>query len=262
MSTFKDRLQQQGLLPSTQAKYEDIISGADQDDLLNWIRRKVNARTPLGTILPMRAAVSHYLIAQGYDEEDIKGLLPKAKGRKAKIRHALTPEQLARYHAAIEQMVPDPSRTILDLLPSCGLRISEITGLKRNQYVQDAQGGYFKFRGKGDKERIVPLPQAAERILAKYLSTHSGAWLFPGRAGMPLTPHAVRIYTRKMRMKYPELGELSPHVLRHTYASLMLRKGVDLRRLQLLLGHESIQTTQRYLHPDLDDLRDAARQLD
>lgn len=264
--SFDDRLRQQGLLPGTQKKYKEIIDGADTDDLIAWIQKKVHARTPLGTVLPLRAAVTHYLISElGYDPADLKELLPKARGRKAKLRPSLTADQLAFYHAALEKHVPNPSYTILSLLPDTGLRISEMTSLRVHEYIQDAQGGYLRFRGKGDKERIVPLTPRAERKLQAYIAEHQpNTWIFTGKSGnTPITPHAVRVYTRKIRGLYPSLGPtLSPHVLRHTYATMSLRKGTDLRTLQALLGHESITTTQRYTHPDLSDLRAAARRLE
>ena len=73
----------------------------------------------------------------------------------------------------------------------------------------------------------------------------------------PIGPHGVRKYTRKIAADYPSLSGLSPHVLRHTFATMALRNGMDLARLQTILGHESIETTRRYLHPTVGDLQDA-----
>lgn len=257
-------LKRQGLLPSTRDKYKEILEAADTDDLIGWIERKTHARTPIGTILPMRAAVKHYLVAVlGYPEEHVQELLPKAKGRDAKLRQALSPRQLALYHAAVEQVDVEPAHTILTLLPMTGLRISEICGL-RVENVRTFEGRpYLNFRGKRDKERIVPLTRGGAQALDLYFEKEQpSGWLFTGYSGHPIGAHAVRKYTRKIAQDYPDLVGLSPHVLRHTFATMALRKGMDLKRLQNLMGHESIQTTSRYLHPSVRDLQDAVDQME
>ena len=79
-SALEQRLKRHGLLPSTRNKYYEILNGADRSDIVGWINGKVHARTPIGTILPMRAAVKHYLVAElGYTEEEVQNLLPKAR---------------------------------------------------------------------------------------------------------------------------------------------------------------------------------------
>lgn len=260
---LRHHLKRQGLLPSTRSKYAEILEGAPTEDLISWVHGKVHARTPLGTVLPMRAAVKHYLVAvQGYDPDDVDELLPKAKGRPAKMRKALSPRQLALYHIAVADIDREPAHTILALLPATGLRISEMCGMKRENIKHHEGRMYFQFRGKRDKERIVPLTSAGERELHTYLEAkHPKSWLFPTHSGAPISPHGVRKYTRKIAADHPELEGLSPHVLRHTYATMALRRGVDLKKLQALLGHESIQTTSRYLHPDVTDLQQAVDKL-
>jgi site-specific recombinase XerD len=259
---FQHHLKQQGLLPSTRQKYTEIIDSAGNNELLSWIRNKVHARTPIGTVLPMRAAVSHYLISEmGYSAEEVKQLLPKAKGREAALRQALSPSQLAQYHAAVAQVDREPAHTILTLLPMTGLRISEICGMTLENVRLYEGRPILDFRGKGDKGRIVPLGNAGKKALDSYMEREGKGlthWLFPtyNFAG-PIGPHAVRKYTRKIATDYPSLSGLSPHVLRHTFATLALRNGMDLARLQIILGHKSIETTRRYLHPTVGDLQDA-----
>ena len=109
----------------------------------------------------------------------------------------------------------------------------------------------------------MPLNAAASRLLEDYLAEHPTTdHLFAGPSGFPITPHAVRKHTRALAESYPELAGLSPHVLRHTFATMSIRKGVDIATLKALLGHENIATTQRYLHPDLDMLSEAVDRLD
>lgn len=263
-AALSKHLVHEGLLPSTREKYEEILESADLQDPVAWMKRRVHARTPIGTVLPMRAAIKHYLIAvHGYTEEEIQQLLPKAKGRQAKERQPLNPEQLAIYTAAVEQMDQEPARTILLLLPKTGLRISEITGLKSEDIKEIGGIPVMDFRGKGDKPRVVPLSRSALVTLNEYFDKHGRhEFVFPTYLGPPISPHGVRKYTRALAARYPILAGLSPHVLRHTFATMALSRGVDLRRLQELLGHNSIQTTQRYLHPSISDLAKAVNALE
>lgn len=262
--SLQERFEQRGLLKSTKDKYEEILDAAKKDDIIGWLNRKVNARTPIGTVLPARAAVKHYLISvQGYDEDTVDEMLPAAKGRQAQVRNALNGEQLATYLAAVDTIDAEPTRTILLLLPKVGLRISEMCNMRMDQVLERSGRLYFSFRGKGDKHRMVPLPGTAEKTLREYLETHTDKeHLFPSSWGGPVTPHAVRKYTRQIADDFPQLAGLSPHILRHTYATTLLRKGVDLKTLQVLMGHSNIQTTQRYLHPDVDDLTVAIDKLE
>jgi site-specific recombinase XerD len=256
-------LDKNGLADSTQDKYGRILDQAVGNDLVEWIHQRVSKSTPVGTVLPLRAAVKHYLVAVlGYDEDEVKGLLPKARGRSNRLRHALSPGQLALYHAALETLDSEPSRTILGLLPATGLRIGEITSLRKANLKKASGRMYLVFRGKRDKERTVPLNSAASALLEEYLHDHpTSDYLFAGPSGFPITPHAVRKHTRGLAERHPELAGLSPHVLRHTFATMSVRKGVDLATLKALLGHENIATTQRYLHPDLDMLSEAVDRL-
>jgi len=261
---LRQHLKRRGLLPSTRAKYEEIIDSAGGKNLIEWINQKVHARTPIGTVLPARAAVKHYLMAEeGYTEAELEQLLPKARGRKTKYRDALSPRQLALYHAAVDQVDREPAHTILKLLPKTGLRISEICSLQAFDIETQDGNSYLVFRGKGDKQRVVPLVGSAEALLAAFMDRRQPEkWLFTGYMGRPVGPHAIRKYTRKIAADHPELAGLSPHILRHTFATMALRKGMDLKRLQEILGHESIKTTERYLHPTRSDLHDAMRRME
>jgi site-specific recombinase XerD len=265
MGDLATRLRQHGLLPSTRNQYQSIVERTGGQDPITWLRNSIHARTPIGTVLPYRAAIKHYLIAEhGYTEEELKELLPKARGRPTALRHALSPEQLGVYHMAVEEVGREPIQTLLELLPKTGLRISEICGLSKDN-IEKIQGGYyFVFRGKRDKERAVPLNKSARQTLRRYLKDYppQGDWLFPGYMGHPISPHAVRKVTRRMAADYPELQGLSPHTLRHTFATMLLESGTDLRTLQQLLGHESIQTTARYAHPSPRHLSSAVEKLD
>lgn len=254
-------LQEQGLLPSTRSKYASILAASGPDPAA-WLRKRLNTRLPIGTVLPLRAAVKHYLLSEGYEEDEVAALLPKAKGRPSGVRDALSPEQLVTYYLVAEEQ-ENPVRAILLLLPRTGLRISEMCNLRLENLTRKSNVRGLLFRGKRDEERFVPLNRPALRTLETYLEEADPEdWIFSGYMGGPITPAAVRKVTRAMRADHPELGELSPHVLRHTFATTLLRNGTDLRRVQALMGHRNIETTARYLHPDAGMLQQAVEDLE
>lgn len=256
---LEQRLKQLQLVPSTRQKYQEIIAGAETDDLLSWIEQRVSERTPMGTILPLRAAVKHYLIAeQGYSDAELHDLLPKTQGMDAEHHKPLSSTQLAVYHAAVEQVDVDPAYTILKLLPLTGLRIGEITALKKDHIKWEGRDVNLVFQNQGGTERSVPLPDAAIRTIERYLDRMDPTdWLFCGYLGNPITPHAIRVYTRRIASEHPVLEGLCPHRLRATYAMMLVRKGVSLPAIQRALGHKTITTTHRYVYADLSELRAA-----
>jgi integrase/recombinase XerD len=138
---------------------------------------------------------------------------------------------------------------LLELLYATGMRVSELVELKRAAVMRDA--GFLTVRGKGGKERIVPLTDRARDAVKAYLGKlEPGAWLFPagGESG-----HLTRqVFARELKGIAARAGispaRVSPHVLRHAFASHLLAGGADLRVVQTLLGHSDISTTQIYTH--------------
>lgn len=255
-------LQQQRLAPSTREKYASILETVEGADPIDWLHKRLEPKTPIGTVLPLRAAVKHYLLSQGYEEDDIRALLPKAKGRPSGTRDALTPDQLMAYYQAVEEY-SDPVRTILRLLPRTGLRISEMCNLKVENDTKRSGVRGLLFRGKRDEERFVPLNKPAILALDEFKKRASPTeWFFLGYGGSPITPAAVRKVTRAIAAEVRDLAGLSPHQLRHTFATSLLRSGTDLRSVQALMGHKNIETTARYLHPDAAMLRGAVDGLE
>jgi len=142
------------------------------------------------------------------------------------------------------------ARAALEILYATGLRVSELLGLPRRALAGDA--AVLMISGKGGKERIVPLSEAAKVAAAELIALHDtgGRWLFPGRdARHALTRQG---FGQMLKLVALEAGldpaRVSPHVLRHSFASHLLAHGADLRSLQLLLGHADIATTQIYTH--------------
>lgn len=150
-------------------------------------------------------------------------------------------------------------RAILELLYSSGLRVSELSGLNLDDI--NVTEGLAKTRGKGKKERIVPVGKKALEALKSYmleslLLKKTDRALFLNRNGLRLTDRSIR----RIVLKYSRMSELSgrvsPHTLRHTFATHLLQSGADLRVIQELLGHSSLSTTQKYTHLDITHLMD------
>jgi integrase/recombinase XerC len=147
-------------------------------------------------------------------------------------------------------------RAILEMLYSCGLRVSELTGLMIGDI--DLSGGMVRVMGKGGKERIVPVGSRAIEAIRDYLaergeSTGNGI-LFLNTRGQRINRRSVARIIDIHVMRIAAFKRISPHILRHTFATHMLEGGADLRAIQELLGHASLSTTQKYTHVGIDRL--------
>jgi integrase/recombinase XerD len=149
------------------------------------------------------------------------------------------------------------ARAALEILYATGIRVSELLTLPRTALSRDAQTMIIK--GKGGKERMVPLSASAKQATAALLAATevSSRWLFPGRdPKRPLTRQAFFLLLKQVALQAGlDPARVSPHVLRHSFASHMLARGADLRSLQMLLGHADISTVQIYTHVQTDRLR-------
>jgi integrase/recombinase XerC len=143
-------------------------------------------------------------------------------------------------------------RSILELFYQCGLRLSELTALADAQIEWNVQS--LRVMGKGRKMRLVPFGELAARRLREYIEARDSKFgkgserLFVGRSGKPLTSRSVARVVEKHTAKLREGNKLSPHALRHTFATHLLDNGADLLAVAELLGHASIKTTQIYTH--------------
>lgn len=148
------------------------------------------------------------------------------------------------------------ARAALELLYATGMRISELLSLPRA--ALGAKAEVMIIKGKGNKERMVPLSEAAKEAAAALLEATdvAGRWLFPGRdPKQPLTRQALFLLLKQIALEAGlDPDRVSPHVLRHSFASHMLARGADLRSLQMLLGHADISTVQIYTHVQTERL--------
>lgn len=204
-----------------------------------------------------------FLAREGIEQDDPSGRLrpPKAPRRLPK---ALTIDQVERLLGA--PSADDPigirDRALLELLYATGARVSEAVGLD----VDDlAHGDVLRLRGKGSKERIVPIGSFAREATDAYLTRvrpglaakgRASARLFLGARGAPLSRQSAWLVIRAAAERAHITAEVSPHTLRHSFATHLLQGGADVRVVQELLGHASVATTQIYTHVSVDTLRD------
>jgi len=181
-----------------------------------------------------------------------------------KLPQVLTRDEVARLLS--EPAGTDPpalrDRALLELMYACGLRASEAVDLEVGDV--DLEAGVLRARGKGNKERIVPIGSAATQAVALYLARgrprlvgdRLEARLFVNRRGTGLTRQGLYKIVQRHALGAGLAARMSPHTLRHTFATHLLAGGCDLRSLQEMLGHADIGTTQLYTHLSTDRLRD------
>lgn len=188
-----------------------------------------------------------FLLREGIRADDPTRLLDAPRIGRALPKYLSETEVDALLEAAIGENQGELMHAALEILYATGLRVSELLALPRTALAGDA--ALLLIRGKGGRERIVPLSDAA-RDAAASIAKHKGKWLFPGRD--PLRPLTRQAFARLVKQAALAAGiaphRVSPHVLRHSFASHMLARGADLRSLQTLLGHADIATTQIYTH--------------
>jgi integrase/recombinase XerC len=161
----------------------------------------------------------------------------------------------------MDSIRPYRDHAMIRLFLQTGLRLDELVRLERSDI--NLREGYIRVRGKGDKERLLPLTEATARALQEHLERLLPASpqiekVFLNQRGQPITWRGVQmIFDRICRQAGLVRPGLSPHKLRHTCLTLLLREGVDLMTLKELAGHASISSTAVYAHVDLDDVRNA-----
>jgi integrase/recombinase XerD len=207
----------------------------------------------------------NYLILENYIENNPMELIESPKLSR-KLPDVLTTEEIDQLIAAIDLSKPEGerNRAIIETLYGCGLRVSELINLKISDLFFEE--GFIKVTGKGNKQRYVPINEYTQKYINLYIQyirskikihqDHQD-FLFLNRRGKKLTRNMIFIIIKDLMKKTGITKNISPHSLRHSFASHLLENGADLRSIQLLLGHESITTTEIYLHMDRQQLHDA-----
>jgi integrase/recombinase XerD len=204
----------------------------------------------------------HFMLIDGYIEQDPTELLENPVVGEH-LPEFLTPQEVDILEDSIDLSVPEGhrNRAIIEVLFSCGLRVSELVTLKFSQLF--AKERYLRIMGKGSKERLVPISERALREIDNYLVWRDTLAIKPGeqdyvflnRRGAHLTRTMILIMIKRQAQQAGMTKTISPHTLRHSFATAMLEGGADLRVIQALLGHETIGTTEIYMHISMQTLR-------
>jgi integrase/recombinase XerD len=209
-------------------------------------------------------AFYRFLVMDGYIEQDPTELL-ESPVLGEHLPEFLTPQEVDQLEDSIDLSKPEGhrNRAIIEVLFSCGLRVTELVNLKWSQLFREER--YLRIFGKGSKERLVPISDRAMHEIDNYLPWRNELTIKPGeedyiflnRRGAHLTRTMILIMLKQQAVEAGIQKTISPHTLRHSFATALLEGGADLRVIQALLGHESIGTTEIYVHISTQTLRDA-----
>lgn len=204
-----------------------------------------------------------YLVISGILKDDPSELL-EAPTVGEHLPEVLSTEEIDRMEAAIDlsKWEGQRNKAIIELLFSCGLRVSELVNLKFNDVFEREK--FLRIVGKGDKERLVPISESALHEIKLWLYDRNLMKIKPGeqdyvflnRRGAHLTRTMILIMIKRTAEEAGITKTVSPHTLRHSFATELLKGGADLRAIQEMLGHENIKTTQIYTHIDITTLRE------
>ena len=239
----------------------------DHDQLhhfLIWISELGLSARSQARILSGLKAFYRYLLMEEQIEKDPTALLEGPRlGRK--LPEVLSMDEIDNMQAKIDLSKPEGRRNkaMLEVLYSCGLRVSELVGLQISNIFRTE--GFIRIIGKGDKERLVPVSQSALKEIDLYLpdrnslviQSGSEDILFLNRRGRMLTRVMVFTIIKALAQAAGIKKTVSPHTFRHSFATHLVEGGADLRAVQEMLGHESIITTEIYTHLDREYLREA-----
>lgn len=226
------------------------------------ISKSVNARSQSRIISGLKSFFS-YLIFEDYRTDNPMELIETPKiGRK--LPDTLSLYEIDKLIAAIDLSKEEGHRNkaIIETLYSCGLRVSELVSLKISDLFFDE--GFIKVTGKGNKQRFVPIAKSTQNLIEIYqksIRNHLQIYkkdedtLFLNRRGKQLTRAMIFTIIKNLAIEINLQKNISPHTLRHSFATHLLENGADLRSIQMLLGHESITTTEVYVHVDRTHLK-------
>jgi len=243
---------------------ESVTGEQIQDFIAHLHDSGLSKRSQARIVSSVRGFYKYLLIEEVVDSDPTELIeLPKT-GRK--LPEVLSVEEIDAMEAAVDLSMPDGHRNkaIIETLYSCGLRVSELVNLRLTDLFFD--DGYVRVLGKGNKERLVPIGRKAIVDINMYLSQRimvsitvdakSGNIVFLNRRGKQLTREMVFLIIKKYAKAAGITRNISPHTLRHSFATHLVEGGADLRAVQEMLGHESILTTEIYTHLDKEFLRE------
>jgi integrase/recombinase XerD len=227
------------------------------------VAKNLNPRSQARIISGLRSFFD-YLVFEGSRNTNPTDLLETPKIG-LKLPDTLNQDEIDKLISAIDLSHPqgERNRTILETIYSCGLRVSEAITLKNSDLFFEE--GFIRVLGKGNKERYVPIHKNAQRYITMYqkvIRSHIlpqkgfEDTLFLNRRGKGLSRQMIFMILKDLAIKTDVKKKISPHTLRHSFATHLLQNGADLRAIQQMLGHESITTTEVYVHVDKTYLKE------
>lgn len=245
------------------------ISSDDLKDFLMWVNELGMLPPTQARVLSGLKAFFKYLVLENVIDTDPSALLESPKTSR-KLPDTLNIIEINKIIDAIDLSKPEGMRNkaILEILYGCGLRVSELTGLKISNLYLDID--FIKILGKGNKERLVPIGSDAVKYLRIFIDeirvhiqvkTGNEDFVFLNNRGNPISRVMVFLIIKNLAEKTGIKKSISPHTFRHSFATHLIEGGADLRAVQEMLGHESITTTEIYTHLDRDYLRETIIQF-
>ena len=230
------------------------LSDADVNGFIGQLYTEGRQTTSIQRKLSALHGLFKYLVRTGQRPDDPMARVARPSNGQ-RLPKTLSEADVTRLLDApdVETVIGLRDRAMLEVLYASGLRVSELCGLLKSQV--SLEQGVVRVMGKGSKERLVPLGDAARYWLERYsrearpeFADPTGSAVFPGRTGRPMTRQTFWHRLKQLAVKAEISVELSPHTLRHAFATHLVNHGADLRVVQLLLGHEDLSTTQIYTH--------------
>lgn len=241
------------------------LTSKDISSFIQWIVKFGISANSQARLLSGIKAFYKYLILEEIIDKD-PTLLIEGPKKGLKLPETLSTEEIDELIKSIDLSHPQGQRNkaIIETLYGCGLRVSELINLKiTNWYRKD---GFIKVIGKGNKERLVPIGKVTESVLKIYVDQirvhqkiNKGCedFVFLNRRGNQLSRVMIFTIIKNLAEKTGLKKTISPHTFRHSFATELIKRGANLRAVQEMLGHESINTTQIYTHIDREFLRES-----
>jgi integrase/recombinase XerC len=217
-----------------------------------------NSKSTVSRKLTTLRSFFNFMVRKGNLKQNPAKLIPLPKKEK-ELPVFLSVDEVFKLIDSIDQegILPLRDLAIIELLYSSGLRVSELTNIKVLDI--DHRENFVKVSGKGNKERVVPFGSNAREVILQYLRRRielkpKDDFLFLNNRGSGLTTRSIERIVKKYGILSGISKKISPHALRHTFATHLLGGGADLRSIQELLGHSSLSTTQRYTHTSIEQI--------
>ena len=239
------------------------ITSTQIQEFIYELAKEINPRTQSRLISGLRSFFD-YLIFENYlNSNPLERIEAPKIGRKLPDTLSVNEIDLIVSVIDLSESNGERNRAIIETLYSCGLRVSELTNLKISDLFFEE--GFIKVTGKGDKQRFIPISPLTQKYINLYkdqvrvamkIEAAFNDTLFLNRRGKQLTRAMIFTIVKTLGEKAEIQKNISPHTFRHSFATHLLENGADLRAIQMMLGHESITTTEIYMHVDTSHLKE------